>query len=126
MGDDARNRIDNGRRKGVIMNKLTKFAGFAAAALVAGAIGTGVATAAGGDDDATDVSITGSDLDKASAAALEHTGGGHVTGTETNDEESYYEVEVTRDDGSVVDVQLNRSFNVVSSDGDHDGAEDDQ
>lgn len=107
------------------MNKRTKFAGFAAAALVAGAAGTGVATASGGDDDATDVSITGSALDEASTAALEHTGGGNVTGTETNDEESYYEVEVTRDDGSVVDVQLNRSFNVVSSDGD-DGAEDDE
>ena len=35
--------------------------------------------------------------------------------TETGDEESLYEVEVTRDDGSQVDVQLDRSFNVVGS-----------
>ena len=37
------------------------------------------------------------------------------TETETGDEESFYEIEVTRDDGSQVDVQLDRSFNVVGS-----------
>jgi uncharacterized membrane protein YkoI len=97
-----------------------------AAALVAGAIGTGIAAAAGGDDDATEVSITGSALEKASTAALEHTGGGRVTGTEVGDEESYYEVEVTLDDGSQVDVQLDRGFNVVGSEGDEDGAQEDE
>lgn len=108
------------------MNKRTRFAGVVAAALVAGAVGTGIAVAAGGDDDATDTPITGSDLDKASSAALEHTGEGRVTETETGDEESYYEVEVTRDDGSQIDVQLDRGFNVVSSEGDDDGAGDDE
>ena len=107
------------------MNRRTKFAGALAAALVAGAVGTGIATASGGDDDATDVSIKGSDLERASAAALDHTGGGSVTGTETGDEESYYEVEITLDDGSQVDVQLDRAFNVVGSEGDGDGGEDD-
>ena len=50
-------------------------------------------------------------------------GGGSVTETETGDEESYYEVEVTRDDGSQVDVQLDRQFNVVgqSADSEEDG-----
>ena len=71
------------------MNRRTKLAGALAAALVAGAVGTGIATASGGDDDATDVSIKGSDLEKASATALDHTGEGSVTGTETGDEESY-------------------------------------
>ena len=75
----------------------------------------GTAIAAGGDDDATEKPISGSALATASAAALEHTGGGQVTGTEVGDEESYYEVEVTRPDGSQVDVQLDRDFNVVSS-----------
>ena len=66
----------------------------------------------------------------ASAAALEETGGGRVTETEVGDEESYYEVEVTLDDGSQVDVQLDKSFTVVSSSADHedtgkdDGADD--
>ncbi len=60
-----------------------------------------------------DQPIGGTALDQASAAALQHTGGGQVTDTEVGDEESYYEVEVSRDDGTQVDVQLDRSFNVV-------------
>ena len=82
----------------------------AAGALAAG----GTAIAAGGDDDATDKPISGSALEKAKAAALADTPG-RVTETEVGDEESYYEVEVTRPDGSQVDVQLDRNFNVVSS-----------
>ncbi len=88
-----------------------------------GAASAGIAIA-GADDDATHP-ITGTDLQKASAAALDHTGGGRVTGTEVGDEESYYEVEVTLDGGGQVDVQLDKSFNVVSSSGDHDGSGDD-
>ena len=56
-----------------------------------------------------------------------HTGEGRVTETEVGDEESYYEVEVTLDDGSQVDVQLDRSFNVVGSErrrGDRSAADD--
>ena len=96
--------------------------GAAAAALAAG--GAGVALGGGGgDDDATETPIAGSALDKASAAALAHTGGGTVSGTEVGDEESYYEVEVTLDDGSQTDVQLDRSFDVVGDEAD-DGEED--
>jgi uncharacterized membrane protein YkoI len=93
-----------------------------AAALVvgAGAASGGAAIAAGSDDDGTDSPITGSALDSATAAALEHTGGGKVTGTEVGDEESYYEVEVTLDGGRQVDVQLDKSFNVVTSEGDRE------
>jgi hypothetical protein len=40
------------------------------------------------------------------------------------DEDSYYEVEVTRGDGSQVDVQLDRSFQVVGAEGDNDSTED--
>ena len=82
-------------------------------------IGTGVAVA-NNDDNATDTSIQGSALQRATDAALAETGEGHVTGTEVNDEESYYEVEVTLNDGSQVDVQLNRDFSVVSADPDHE------
>jgi uncharacterized membrane protein YkoI len=84
----------------------------AVAALGAG--GTAIAGAAGGgDDNGTDRAITGSALERASAVALKATGGGKVTETEAGDEESYYEVEVTSADGSQVDVQLDRGFNVV-------------
>ena len=73
-----------------------------------------------GGNEAPDQSIGGSALDKASAAALAHTGGGQVTETEVGDEESYYEVEVSRDDGSQVDVQLDRSFQVVGDEVDQE------
>jgi uncharacterized membrane protein YkoI len=95
------------------------------AALAVG--GVAIAGAAGGDDDdGGERAIGGAALDRASAAALDHTGGGRVTETETGDEESYYEVEVTRADGSQVDVQLNRDFEVVGSEGDDDRGEDAQ
>jgi hypothetical protein len=89
-----------------------------------GAASVGIAIASG-DDDATETPITGTDLQKASAAALASTGGGRVTGTEVGDEESYYEVEVTLDGGGQVDVQLDKSFNEVGSDADRDGAGED-
>jgi hypothetical protein len=41
-----------------------------------------------------------------------------VTDTEVGDEESLYEVEVTRDDGGQVDVQLDAGFNVVGGEAD--------
>jgi uncharacterized membrane protein YkoI len=97
----------------------------AAAIGIAAAAGTSIAVAAGGDDDGTERPITGAELEQASAAALEATGGGRVTETEVGDEESYYEVEVTLDDGSQVDVQLDERFQVVGSAADDDGAGDD-
>jgi uncharacterized membrane protein YkoI len=89
----------------------------AAAVVIAAAGATAAAAAAGGDDDATDRAITGNALERAKAAALADTPG-EVTETEVGDEESYYEVEVTRPDGSQVDVQLDRDFRVVGSEGD--------
>jgi len=43
-----------------------------------------------------------------------------VTGTEAGDEEGAYEVEVTRADGSQVDVHLDKGFNVINQAGDND------
>ncbi len=96
------------------------------AALTVGMIGaaTGIAAAGSGDD--SEPAITGEALDRASAAALEHTGGGRVTGTEVGDEEGFYEVEVTLDDGRQVDVHLDRGLTVldsVSDDDEGDGSE---
>ena len=110
--------------------------GIAAALAAVAALGVGgaaIASAAGGGDssrpaaesaedakEGPDQAIGGSNLDKASAAALQHTGGGQVTDTEVGDEESYYEVEVTLDDGSQVDVQLDRGFQVVGDEADEE------
>ena len=110
------------------MTRNKKIAAAAAATVALAAGGAGFAVAGGGDDN--EAPISGSALDKASAAALDHTGGGTVTETEVGDEESYYEVEVTLPDGTQTDVQLDRGFSVVGSetDGageDESGADDD-
>ena len=61
---------------------------------------------------------------RASAAALAHTGGGRVTGSEVDDEESKYEIEVTLDNGDQVDVQLDQHFKVVGDENDGSGEDD--
>jgi hypothetical protein len=92
------------------MNRRTKTI---TALVVAGSLAAvaGIAMGAGRDD--AEAPIRGDALDRASAAALAHTGGGRVTDTEVGDEEGYYEVEVTLDGGSQVDVHLDRDFNVI-------------
>ena len=102
-----------------VRNKVLIGAAAAAALVAAGGVTYAVAS---NDDDGTDMPITGDALTKASEAALAATGEGRVTETEVDDEESYYEVEVTLDDGSQVDVQLDRGFAVVSTE--HDRADD--
>lgn len=80
--------------------------------------GAAIANATMGDDGAA---LTGSTLQRASAAALKATGGGRVTETEHDSEGGgTYEVEVTKADGSQVEVRLDASFNVVSAEGDRE------
>jgi uncharacterized membrane protein YkoI len=107
--------------------------GILAAAAVA-ALGLGGAalagTTGGGDDggkgdDGSGKPITGAALDRASSVALDYTGGGRVSDTEFQDEEGYYEVEVTRDDGSNVDVHLDSHFNVLNQSSDGEGTDGD-
>ncbi len=83
-------------------------------------VGAGVAYATGGDSSAQP---TGANIEKAKSIALDHTNGGRVTETEVGDEEGYYEVEVTKDDGSQIDVHLDRDFNVLSTPADHEGSD---
>ena len=85
------------------------------------ASGVTIAVAQGGDD--SEPPIAGDALARASKATLAHTGGGKVTDTEVGDEDSNYEVEVTLDDRSQLDVQLDEGFNVVG--GETDGAGED-
>jgi uncharacterized membrane protein YkoI len=65
-------------------------------------------------DEPEDVPITGTPLEKASAAALEAVGEGRVTDTEVGDEDGYYEIEITLDNGNEVDIHLDENFNVIS------------
>jgi hypothetical protein len=110
------------------MMRSTKIAAAATVALGGiAAAGLAVANAASGDDgpedDGGETAITGEAMQRASAAALAHTGGGRVTGSEIDDEESKYEIEVTLQNGDQVDVQLDENFNVVGAE--NDGSESD-
>ena len=87
-------------------------------------VGASVAYATGGES--SEQQATGPGIEKAKSVALEHTNGGRVTGTEVGDEEGYYEIEVTREDGSQVDVHLDRDFAVLSAPTDHEGSSDGQ
>ena len=91
-----------------------------AVALVGG--GTGVAVAATNGDD--EEPLTGSTLDRAVDTALEETGGGTVVETEGGDDGAAYGVEVRLDDGSQVEVNLDKNFNVIGHEADDDGASD--
>lgn len=90
------------------------------------AIGAGativVANGAGEDSD-TDVPLAGTDLDRATEAALAHAGGGTVIESEAGDDGAAYGIEIRLDDGSVVEVNLDSSFAVIGSEADEDGAD---
>jgi hypothetical protein len=102
------------------MDRKTKWiaGGVLAVAVVGG--GTGLAVASGSDDEP----LTGSALDRATAAALEHTGGGTVTESEIGDGGAAYSLEVRLDDGSQLEVNLDEHFNVIGQEADDDGAND--
>jgi uncharacterized membrane protein YkoI len=78
-----------------------------------------------GEDSGSDAddgaALTGATLDRASKAALAETGGGEVTGSERDSENgATYEVEVTKADGSQVDVRLDDAFKVIVAEPDHE------
>jgi len=103
------------------MSKRKLWTAIAAVLLVAAiAGGAGAVVATGGDDDEP---LTGTTLDKATEAALEHTGGGTVVETEAGDDGAAYGVEVRLDDGRVVEVNLDENFKVTGQENDDDGAE---
>jgi uncharacterized membrane protein YkoI len=96
----------------------------AAIVLVLGAAAAGIAVASGRGDD--DQPLTGATLAKASAAALEHTGGGTVVETEVGDGGAAYEVEVRLPNGRQVEVRLDARFSPLGQEADDDGAGDEE
>ena len=91
--------------------------------LVAGAAGTGVAVAGGDDGEGT---VTGPAAERAIEAALTATDGGRANSVERDSEDgAVWEVEVTRPDGSTVDVRLDGDLHVVVIEGDREDAGDD-
>lgn len=76
------------------------------------------------DDAEVEVPITGTALEEASAAALRFMGEGRVTDSEVGDEEGYYQIEITLDNGNEVDVHLDENFKVLSAE--YENEEDDR
>jgi hypothetical protein len=95
-----------------------------AAVVIVVATPTGIAIAAASGDD--DRPLTGTTLERASAAALAHTGGGTIVGTEVGDDGAAYGVEVERADGTTVEVSVDESFHVIGEEADEDGPNDEQ
>ena len=83
----------------------------------------GIAYANGGD---SEEQLTGPEADKAKSAAIAAVGGGTVTEVERDDGNGTgaFEVEVTREDGSQLEVHLDGDYNVVGQQADEDGPND--
>lgn len=102
---------------------IRKRAAIAVAVLAAGGLGATAIVQASGDDDERPVS--GAQADRAKAAALKITGGGTAGDVDRDDEQgATWEVEVTKPDGSAVEVLLDAEYNRVAADGDGDGQDD--
>jgi uncharacterized membrane protein YkoI len=84
-------------------------------------VGAGVAYATGSDGDPSE-QAAGTNLDKAKSVALQEVNG-QVTGSEVGDEEGAYQIEVTRPDGTQVDVNIDKNFNVINAKADHDNVQ---
>ena len=98
-----------------------KLALIAVLVVAAGAVSAGFAIASARDDDKP---LTGATLERATAAALEHTGGGTVTETEVGDDGAAYSVEVRLKNGRQVEVNLDENLRVIGEEADDDGADD--
>jgi hypothetical protein len=98
------------------MDGKTKIGIVAGAAVAALAVSGSAAVVVGRAGD--DQPLTGEVLEKATEAALAHTGGGTVVETEMDD--GGYEVEVRQDDGSQVEVNLDADFKVTGQETDDD------
>ena len=81
--------------------------------------GAGIAYANGAD---SEEQVTGPEADEAKNAAIAAVGDGTVTEVEPDDGigTGVYEVEVTRDDGSQLEVHLDGDYNVVGQQADED------
>ena len=105
------------RRAAVVVGAAVVIVGLGAAVAVS-------ATGEAGEQGSTDV--TSQEARDATAAALEATGGGTANSVERDSENgATFEVEVTKPDGTTVDVRLDETYEVVVIEGDGDSAGDD-
>jgi hypothetical protein len=101
---------------------LKRLAGVVAGVVVLALGGAVIAGATGAFGD--DAQLKGHQADRAKVAALKLTGGGHANAVERDSEKgAVYEVEVTRPDGSTVDVRLDGKLRLVAVDGDSEASD---
>jgi uncharacterized membrane protein YkoI len=95
----------------------------AAVAMLVALGAAGIAYANGGD---SEEQLTGPDAEKAKSAAIAAVGGGTVSEVERDDGNGTgaFEVEVTREGGSQLEVHLDGAYNVVGQQADEDGPND--
>jgi uncharacterized membrane protein YkoI len=104
--------------------KMKLVVGAAAAGITVAVALAGAAAAVASNDDG-DHAVTGSRAERATAAALAATEGGTVNSVERDSENgATWEVEVTKLDGTTVDVRLDQSYQVVVIEGERDGSGD--
>jgi hypothetical protein len=96
------------------LNRRAKWIAGGALGLAVIGAGSGAAVATGADDKP----LSGRVLERATAAALEHTGGGQVTETEVGDDGAAFGVEVRLSNGKQVEVNMNESFEVTGQETD--------
>ncbi len=106
-----------------MQRRTIRTAAAAGVVIAATAIGAGVAIASSTDVETNDVDLPlgGTALEQATDSALVHTGGGTVIETEIGDDGAAYGVEIRLTDGSVVEVNLDAGFHVISQEIDEDG-----
>jgi len=91
----------------------------AGSVLVAGLGIGGTAVATQGDNEIGSDNYTAQQADDATQAALDATEGGQANSVERDSENgATWEVEVTKTDGSTVDVRLDKNYDVVVIEGD--------
>lgn len=88
--------------------------------IVLGAVAAGFAIAGGSGDEQP---VNAAAADRATAAALESVPGGKVLEVETGDDGAAYGVEIRKPDGSVVEIELDASFDVIGEEADDDAGE---
>lgn len=100
--------------------------GAAALGAVLGGAGIAGAVSSGGSaEDDGEGRVSGPEADKATAAGLEATGGGTANAVERDNEKgATWEVEITKPDGTTVDVRLDEGYKVLVIDDDSETADD--
>jgi hypothetical protein len=95
----------------------------AAVAMLLALGGAGIAYANGGD---SEEQLSGPEAQKAKSAAIAAVGGGTVSEVERDDGNGTgaFEVEVTREDGSQLEVHLDSDYDVIGQQADEDGPND--